>query len=450
MGLPVTAMATELIYFLRPDILAFDATVVEVGPAQAVPELPAAATLRPVVLDRTAFYPGGGGQPCDTGHIGTLPVLAAGYLPDRAGVVAHWVAAVDVDEDAAAHLPKPGDVLHCAVDRSHRFDLMQQHTGQHIISAVAMRDFGAATVGFHLTAETATVDLAFAPTDIAGPATLERLMETLEDRACQIVFADRPVRIHLVEPGQAPQQAADNGLELRVRERGPAPKGGDQWRVIEVDGLDLSPCGGTHVASTGQVGLITIQRWESVRDGVRLEFACGQRALAAHRWRRDALRRQAQALSVHEREAVDQALRALSEAQALGREVRALRVQLLEHRALALVAAAERLPGGVLVTLRDDELDADDLKYLANAICAGPGRVALLAAAAGGVPRLVFARSDDLASVNAGRMLTQAVGQMGGRGGGPPKLGQGGGGDPAALAAVMAWAADESRRLLGG
>lgn len=446
----MTAMTTELIYFVQPDVLTFDATVVEVGPAQTVPGLP--ADVRPVVLDRTAFYPGGGGQPCDIGRIGDLPVLAADHLPGQPDVVVHWVPAAEDDRGTTARLPKPGDLINCEVDRPRRLDLMQQHTGQHIISAIAMRDFGAATVGFHLSEETATVDLdlASAAAGLDKSGGLEQFVEVLEDRACQIVFADRPVRIHLVDPGQAPQQAAQNGIELRVRQRGPAPKGGDKWRVIEVDGLDLSPCGGTHVTSTGQVGLITIQRWESVRDGVRLEFACGLRALAAHRWRRDALRKQALALSVHEREAVDQALRAVGEAQAADKETRALRAQLLVHRAHALAAAAERLPGGSLIRLHDDELTADDLKYLANALCTEPGRIALLASAAGGVPRLVFARSDDLTVVNAGRMLTQAVGQLGGRGGGPPKLGQGGGGDPAGLATAMTWAADESRRLLGG
>lgn len=443
--------STELLYFTDGSVRQWRAEVLEARPVEAIPEAtgPEAASQRgldsgpywAVMLDRSAFYPGGGGQPSDRGWIDGRRVVEAGHDPQRHDLVVHYVTSME----------PPRGTVECSLDWARRLDLMQQHTGQHILSAVAMRDLGAATVGFHLSEETATVDLAVSAVVLASPEAMERVAGQLEAAACEVVFAGRPVRIHFVRPGQTPDgDAAQAGLELRVRERGPAPKGGETWRVIEVGGLDLSPCGGTHVATTGEIGLITVQRWEKVRDGLRLEFACGWRALAAHGWRRDALRELAQSLSVHERDAVGQALANLEAASTAQRELRALRLELLGHQAATLFDAAEALPGGRVVISRRDELGPEELKALANGVCGRGAAVALLVSAGGGVPRLVFGRSDELGQINSGKLLSETMTRLGGRGGGSPKLAQGGGGDPGLLDAALEWAAGEVRRLLGG
>jgi len=420
-------------------------------PGQGNDDAPPPGTVWAVELDQTAFYPGGGGQPPDSGTLAGLPVLAAGQAARSTGVVLHYLGGDDRGSDADAAPPLlRGQRVRCALDWDHRFDLMQQHTGQHILSAVAMRDFGAATTGFHLGEETATVDLQADPVHLATAEAMELYAGRLERLANTEVFADRAVEIRLVPAGGDSTDSADpaQGMGLRVRQRGPAPKGGETWRVIDIAGLDLSPCGGTHVSRTGQVGMITISRWEKIRDSIRLEFACGYRALSAARRRHDDLRRLALYLTAHEREAVDQALRKLADGDALRRELSAARAELLDYQAQALAAAAETLPQGSLVVAIRPDLGPDELKILANAICRQPGMVALLAVG-GAVPRLVFARSENVASVDAGRLLRQAAEILGARGGGSPKLAQGGGGDPAKLDEAMAAVGSEARAALG-
>ncbi len=441
------APSTELLYFRDCQAAEFDAVVTAFERVAAVPgtETPGWA----VALDRTAFYAGGGGQPSDRGWVGDQLVLEVGHDPERPGVVLHYLGA-EAAGSLGAGLPAAGKSVHCRIDWARRFDLMQQHTGQHIISAVAMRDYGAPTTGFHLGEETATVDLAFEQRLTSSPQAVEGLVSRLEEACCAEVYADRPVRIHFVEAGLTPEAASQAGLALRIRERGPVPKGIETWRVIEIGGLDANPCGGTHVASTGEIGLVTLQRWEKVRDGLRFEFACGGRALRAHQWRRDALRGLAQALSVHEREASGQAIANLESAAAAQKELRAARIELLGYQAAAVAEGAEQFPGGRLVALRRDDLGPEELKVLATAVCAKGQCVALLASSGGGVPRLVFGRSDDIGQVNAGRLLSETMARLGGRGGGSPKLAQGGGGDPALLDGALEWAAGEAARVLAG
>lgn len=408
-------------------------------------------------LDRTAFYPGGGGQPADRGLIAGRPVAEAVERegsPDQ-GPVWHRFG------PEAAGLPplSPGEEVDCELDWDRRFDLMQQHTGQHLISAVALAAFEGQTTGFHLTDETATVDLAFGTQPAAGgPEPVGELLARLERVACAEVFADRPVRLHLVPPGEVPCGAAP-GLELRVREHGPAPKGGNSWRVVEIEGLDLSPCGGTHVASTGQVGLITFQRWERIRDSVRVEFACGRRALQAAVWRNSALKRLARELSVHERDAADRALCLLADAAARDkereREISRLRRELLAGEAAALCADGEEVGGNrarIVARILPGHTP-DQLKQLAAQIASRPRAVALLASGGAAsaetrAPRLVFARADDV-ELDVRAPLAAAAEALGGRGGGRPHLAQGGGGNPAALEAALAAAVECARSLLG-
>lgn len=440
---PAGRPPTGLLYLSQPELSSFAARVLEVRP------WPADGACWAVVLDRTAFYPGGGGQAPDRGTIAGLPVAAALPDPLEPGIVLHLLEGAAPGEGPAsasgARPPlEPGQEVSAAIDWPYRFDLMQHHTAQHILSAVAMRDCGAQTTGFHLSGETATVDLAAGPGVLADPGEADRWAEGLELAAAAEVFANRPVEV-----SSAPADGDPTALAgpLRVRQRGPRPKGGQTWRIVGIAGLDQSPCGGTHVASTGQVGLIAIQRWEKVRDGLRLEYAAGHRSLAAARWRRQALRRLGQALCAHERDAAEVALRQLHDAWAQAKELPRLRQELLRYQAQDIAAAAERWPGGRLLALVRPDSGPEDLKVLAAAACAGGGLVALLA---GGrdPPRLVFARSDDLDAVDARQLLAAALAVMGGRGGGAPKLAQGGGGDPGRLDHAMAEAAKLAREAL--
>ena len=440
--------ATELLHLTHQDLAEFSAVVLEVDrvTAEMAQRAPQGAAWA-VRLDRTAFYPGGGGQPPDRGRLEDLEVLGADLAPRDPAVVLHFLAA---QTDGSPGLV-PGQTIKAQVDWQRRFDLMQQHTGQHILSAVALREWSAPTTGFHLSGETATVDLAFAPHCLADAKTLGDLIAQLEHLACAEVFADRRVDVEFVDPGAELAAQTSDRTKLRVRDRGPAPKAAAEWRVVDVAGLDRSPCGGTHVARTGQVGLVTIQRWDKIRDSLRLEFACGYRALARAARRRDELRRLGAAFSSPEEDAVELALRSLTDATARQRQLRTMRAELLRLRALEMAAGAERLPGGGrLVALILADHTPEDLKLLANSLClADAGMVALLASS-GDPPRLVFARGERQTAIDAGKLLGQVINLIGGKGGGTAQMAQGGGGDPERLAPALQAAAEVVRGSLKG
>jgi alanyl-tRNA synthetase len=239
---------TERIYYTDPTCLEFDATVVSSSTADGRPV---------VILDRTAFYPTSGGQPNDTGSLGGSDVVDVVDLED--GSIGH-VVGVPLTE---------GMRVHGRVDGARRFDHMQQHTGQHILSAAFDRLHRARTVGFHLGAALSTLDL----DKVLGADALA----TAESEANRIIWENRQVSIRFATP----QEAAAMSFRKEPTRSGPL-------RVIEVENFDISACGGTHVARAGQVGVIALRSWEKFRGGMRLEFACGGRTLREFRVLRDA------------------------------------------------------------------------------------------------------------------------------------------------------------------
>jgi alanyl-tRNA synthetase len=451
---------TTRLYHDQPYLRRFEARVLAVREG----ERPALA------LDRTAFYPGGGGQPPDRGWIQGIPVVNVEPGEDGFGVVWHVLSLQDgvagrsvrpaaghdagaaapavAQQAARAASPAAGDTVQCEVDWVRRFDFMQQHTGQHIVSAVALAGFGAQTTSFHLGEETSSLDLAFPRLAAGDPGAVEQALFQLEKAACSEVFADRPIRTHHVTPGETPEGVSP-GLALRVRRRGPAPKAEGSWRVVEICELDLSPCGGTHVQATGETGLIVFQRWERMHDSIRIEFACGWRALKAYSWRNQDLKRLGRELSAPEREAVEQAIRVIAGASEQARELGRLRETVLEQEAAGLAGGAEPMGGTLVVCRVLAGRSAEEVKQLAIGIARRPGYAALLGTVAGGAgPRLVFARAEDL-SLDVRAPMAAAVTVLGGRGGGAPKIAQGGGGDPAKLEDALAAAAECIRASLG-
>jgi alanyl-tRNA synthetase len=249
---------TERIYYTDPACVEFDATVVSASSVdgRAV-----------VVLDRTAFYPTSGGQPHDTGSLGETAVTDVIDLDD--GNIGHVVGAPIAD----------GARVRGRVDRHRRFDHMQQHTGQHILSAAFDRLHRARTVGFHLGAVLSTLDL--------DKVLCAEALAAAEAEANRIVWENRPVSIRFATP----EEAAAMTFRKEPTRTGPL-------RVIEVEGFDTSACGGTHVARSGQVGVVALRSWEKFRGGMRLEFVCGARALREFRVLRDAVAGSLRFLSV--------------------------------------------------------------------------------------------------------------------------------------------------------
>jgi len=374
-----------------------------------------------IVLDRTVFYPTSGGQPFDTGTLGSLHVVDV--IDQEDGTIAHVVnvnpgAAHDVAQDVAA-----GHTVHASIDWPRRFDHMQQHTGQHVLSAAFERLFGARTVSFHLGAEASTIDLAreLSAGDIAAA----------ETEANRIVWEDRPVTIRFAEPEEAAR------LPLRKQ---PTREG--TLRLIEVEDFDLSACGGTHVARTGALGIIAIASFERFKGGQRIEFLCGVRALDRFRATRDTVAAAVRLLSISAEDVPGAIERLQAEAKDQKRSMAALVADLARYRAGELAASAEETENGRLV-LRAVDADANGLKELAAAIAARSGYIVVLVSTAR--PTLVVvARSEDR-SMQANQLLSALTARFGGRGGGKPDFAQGGGLDAspetildAARAAIVA------------
>jgi alanyl-tRNA synthetase len=378
-------MTASRLYYTDAKRLAFTATVV----SQSI-ENGAAH----VVLDQTAFYPTTGGQPHDTGTLDGVRV----------------VDVVDDDEGRVVHvLERPlevGATVDGHVDGPRRFDHMQQHSGQHVLSAAFLRRSRVRTLSFHLGSTVSTIDLEreVTPAEIAAA----------EDAANQVVWEDRPVEIRFV--------SADEAAALPLRKD---PVRGGTLRLVDIGGYDLSACGGTHVSRTGEIGLIAVRAWERFKGGARLEFVCGVRALASLRELRDAASAASRQLSVLPSELSGAIERLQVESRDLRRQMRGLSEQLARYHARELAARGDRISSATAIVEAMAGYDAAGLKALAASIVSEPGRAAVLLTAER--PALVVvARSGDVA-LDSGALLRRLVGQFGGKGGGKPDMAQGGG-----------------------
>jgi alanyl-tRNA synthetase len=352
-----------------------------------------------VVLDRTAFYPTGGGQPHDIGLLGGIAVVD---VVEREG------------DEAVVHVlgTEPGSTLgevEGEVDWARRFDLMQQHTGQHLLSAAFVERLGAQTVGFHLSDEYATIDLDRAPLSAEELTDVEALTN-------EVVYQDRPVVACFVPDEEVPS------LPLRkpLAHEGPV-------RIVTAGDFDCSACGGTHVRATGELGLVKIVRSERRGDETRVEFLCGWRALTDYAAKNQLLMDLAREFTVGHREVGDLVHRLADEAKDLRRELRATRDLLLDAQAAALWHEAATVAGVRVVRSNLPGRAPNDLKHLAQRLVDHPQTVALLAASGeqGGNGYLCFACSGGVA-LHMGQLVRQAAEASGGRGGGRPNLAQGG------------------------
>jgi alanyl-tRNA synthetase len=342
---------------------------------------------RRLYLDRTAFYPTSGGQPHDTGTLGSSTVVDVVDEGDRIGhVLADPVAA---------------DTVHGVVDWHRRFDHMQQHTGQHLLSAVLHERFGYATIAVHFGRESSTLDLDTPDLDHA------RLVDA-EARANDLVAENRLVEVSFEEASEAA------GLRKASAREG-------SLRIVTIRDLDRSACGGTHVRATGEIGPILIGKSERVKKNVRLELVCGGRAVRRARADRDLLAR----LAGHFSAAADE-LPALVEAQRIELKAaaaarRELEEGLARYRARELYDAA---PGGAprRIVVREEKGPIDRLRPLAQAVAGMPG--ALFVGWTADPPALLVATSAD-SGWDAGAALKSALQAVGGRGGGNARLAQG-------------------------
>jgi len=386
-------MSSDRLYYTDAYLVEFDAVVREVQPKDDT---------WIVTLDRTAFYPTSGGQPFDTGTI------------DQA----HVTDVVDREDGGIAHVVdralEPGSRVRGHVDWGRRFDHMQQHTGQHLLSAAFEHEAGAKTVSFHLGASASTIDL-------HKELSAEQIAR-VEDASNRILWEDREVCVRFVTASEAAK------LPLRKE---PAREG--ELRVIEIKDYDLSACGGTHVCRTGGIGMIAVSGFERFKGGLRVEFLCGARALRSYRALTTAVDRSVRLLSV----LPDELQSAIEKLQTGGRAHQkaqdALFERLAVHEAASLVAAGQKIGDRTFVGAAVPGWDAAGLKKLAASAASRPATVAVLLTTES--PSLVvIARSQDL-TFDTGAVLKKLIERFGGKGGGKGSMAQGGGltGEPRSI-----------------
>jgi alanyl-tRNA synthetase len=395
-------MPTERLYYDAPFLLSFQARVLERCEIDGRPA---------VILDRTAFYPTSGGQPHD---LGTLNDVLVVDVRESADQVVHLV------EETIG-----GEIVHGKVDGERRFDHMQQHTGQHILSQAFIEFYDAETVGFHLSEEYSSIDV-----DRTGFS--QQDLYQVEERVNEIVFADLPVIARFV--------SLEELSELPLRK---PPTEHDRIRIVEVAGFDWSACGGTHCQRTGQVGSLRITHFERRGTDTRVTFLCGWRAVHDARWKHQALVDMAGPLSVGLPDLPVTVARLVEAEETARKGLARARKALLHYEARDLYQQAEAIGPARAVWAVLPDHSPDEARLLAREIAAIPGGVALLGVT-GETGRLFFARSDDL-PWDMGHLVREAAAVIGGRGGGRPHEAQGGGPEAGRLEEALRHALEHLR-----
>ena len=390
---------TERLYYSDSHLIEFDARVVDVTDR--------VSGWAAVVLNRTAFYPTGGGQPSDTGTLNGARVVEC--IDDGDNGVLHVV------QGAA---PARDGIVHGRIDWPRRLDHIQQHTGQHILSQAFVTLFNAPTKSFRVGELSCEIDV-----ELKNSTT--EIIERAVELANNVVWEDRAIAIRNVTSSEA--------AELSLRKE-PARDG--DLRLIEIEGFDLTPCGGTHAYRTGEVGMIAVRSWERAKGLTRIEFVAGTRALADYRRANKSARDVAALFSTGRDDAPQVAAHMVEENKELHRRVRVLEEVAAGVEADKLLAHAS---GGIVTHVFDDGRSAESLKKLAHALIAKPGTIALLGSRDKDTARLVFARSAD-ASGDMSLLMREACTMLDGRGGGKPDLAQGGGKNVSKLNEALAHA----------
>jgi alanyl-tRNA synthetase len=392
---------TKRLYYDSAEMHEFDSVVEDV--LTSSPEQPHPA----VILRETAFYPSSGGQVHDTGWLtlnGTDRLRVAEVADAEDGRIVHYLE--------APAPPLVGTAVHGAIDRERRREHMQQHSGQHVLSAAFIELYQMPTVSFHMADDYCSIDL-------TTPSVTPEQLVGAEKRANQIVFENRPVRIRYVSRAEAEK--------LGLRKLPPAER--DELRLIEIADFDLSACGGTHVSSSGEIGSILLRKTEKVRQGTRVEFVCGSRAVRMARRDYNALGEAATMISAQLWDVPEQIRKSAEESKFLRRQKDDALEQLAELMALADLQAQPETNGRRIVVRTFSDRDIAFAKLFAQKVTRAGTLVIALVASTMDSPGLVFAQAPGGTSSTTpdmGALLKQVVLSVGGRGGGTRDFAQGG------------------------
>jgi alanyl-tRNA synthetase len=398
---------TERLYYNNSFLLNFTAGVMGAQPA--------GDGRVSVVLDRTAFYPTSGGQVFDTGWIevenasgpgSKVRVVEVGEGED--GTIQHFLESADAEALRNSR-------VRGFVDVDRRRDHMQQHTGQHVLSAAFIALFEMPTVSFHMGTESCTIDLD------TKSLTAEQVGRA-ELLANQVIAEDRAVAIQYA--------TVDEARAMGVRKIPPAER--EKLRLIEIKDFDLNACGGTHVRSTGQIGSILLRKFSKEKQGFRVEFVCGMRAVSTARKDFETLTEAAGVFSTHIHEVPAQVRKLIDEGKAAAKREHKLLEEIASLTADSMLSV---LGEAKFVRRFYEDRDLAFIKLLAQRLTR-QGKVVALLGCGGAQPAVVFAQSSGL-PYDMGALMKEALGELGGRGGGNKEMAQGGATDASKIEAVL-------------
>ena len=391
---------TNRLYYRDSFLYDFDGEIVEVV-------APSGAEARTgLVLDQTAFYPTSGGQVHDTGWIapdGAAPdtklrVIEVAESDD--GRVVHFIE--------GEHALVKASRIHGSVDPGRRRDHMQQHSGQHVLSAAFVRLFSLPTVSFHMGDDYCSIDL-------DAPSLTAEQVVAAERLANEVVLENRSVEVRFVSQEQA--------RNLGLRKIPPVEK--DELRLIDIRDFDLTACGGTHVSGTGQIGAILLRKTEKVRQGWRVEFVAGERAIATARHDFTVLSEAAGLFSSHIWDVPQQVRKSLEEVRSFRKGREQLLEEIAELHAKQLLAETAAEAGRKMIVRVLPDRDVAFVKLLAQRLTRLDSTTVVLLGATAGQPSLVFAQAPGM-PFDMGALMKDAMAKLGGRGGGSKDMAQGG------------------------
>ena len=349
-----------------------------------------------VVLDRTCFYPASGGQPHDCGWLAGIEVVD---VVEERGRVLHLLERKG---------PEVGTAVEGKIDWKRRFEHMQQHTGQHILSQTFLRLLGCQTESFHLGTEISTIDLS------REELRAEEIYQA-EDLANQVIFENRTIEVYFID--------SEEQSQLPIRKLSPLS---GRLRIVEVAEFDWSPCGGTHCRRTGEVGVIKVRRWERVKKQARVSFYCGWRALRDYRWKNRAIYRLSRLYRKTDREVVEAAEEHFERERSLRKRLQDTQDILLDAEAERLVRDGQERKGIRVICEILDKEKRQRVEKLAKKVVEGASDRLLLLGVRGERPALIFACSKNL-SHSMAEWIRVAAPFIRGRGGGHSRLAQAGG-----------------------
>lgn len=378
---------TRKLYHIDQYLTTFSSAVVEQIDVEGRPA---------IILEQTAFYPTSGGQPHDTGTLNNTQVLDV----------------IENENHQIIHLlekPIEEELVGGCIDWKRRFDHMQQHTGQHLLSQACIKLCDAETLSFHLGEEVSTIDV-----NHSGIGEYE--VNAVEELANRIIYENREIVAHFVNKEEA--------HKFPVRK---LPTVEENIRIIEIKDFDFSPCGGTHCSRTGEIGMVKVRKWERYKGGTRIQFICGWRALQDYQQKTTVLKHLSDMLSSGQSELPQNISKLQEDVKLFRREQVQLTKHLLEYEAKALLAEREQIKDFYILKKIFVDRNPKDLKLLANRVLEGSSNtVIFFGGKAEGKASLIFLRSEGL-SFDMNQLMKTACAVINGRGGGQPQQAQGGG-----------------------